>query len=99
MNTLLSEQNLTTLFGLDELSEEERGDLVEDIGMCIVESATLRLFAEVSEEESVRFESVLAETGNGEADFDSILTEFPRFAELLTEETEAFKQEALAVLS
>ncbi len=99
MNTLLNDSNLATLFGLDELTEIERAELLDDIGMTIIESAMLRHLTELDEVESEHFEEMLAESSADEDSFQKILEEFPRFAELLDEEAKAFRQEAQAVLA
>ncbi|MEX0917707.1 MAG: hypothetical protein WDZ93_00970 [Candidatus Paceibacterota bacterium] len=95
----INEQDLSTLFGLDELSDEEKAELLNDIGMTIIESATLRFLAESDEPDGERFESLLSSIEGNEDGFQKVLEEFPRFAEFLNEEAAAFKREALSVLS
>ena len=94
-----TEKDLAVLFGLDGLSEEEKADFLEEIGMTIVESAALRFILEADAEEAKRFEALIEREDAGFDQFKTALETFPRFGEILDEETAAFREEAFAILS
>ena len=95
----VTEKDLNVLFGLDGLSAEEKADFLEDVGMTLVESAVLRFMVEAEEDEAKRFGELIEKENPDEDHFKSVLEAFPRFSEILEEETNAFREEALAVLA
>lgn len=93
------QNNIGNQLGFDGMSEEERAELANEIGMAVLESASVRFLAEVDDVEGKRFESMLtADDSKGDV-LEAVTQAFPRFAELLKEEATAFNNEAASVLS
>ncbi|MEX0931081.1 MAG: hypothetical protein WDZ68_02175 [Candidatus Paceibacterota bacterium] len=92
------EKNISSLFGFEELSEEQKAELLNDVGMTIIESTSLRFVTEIDEAETARFEEILTKNAETDEMLKTIIETFPRFAEILEEEITAFKTEAAAVL-
>jgi len=92
------ERDLSELFGLGEMRDEEKVSFLDDIGSMIMESATLRFMVEADEQVVSQFEQQLEALAEKEDAFEILLKTFPRYAEILEEEIVAFKTEAAAVL-
>lgn len=99
MNTPpITDQDLSTLFGLDELPSEEKAELLEEIGSVLFQSAAVRFIAELNEEAVPGFEAFLEKDAD-ESTMKRLVETYPRFAEILDEEVTAFRSDAAAVLS
>lgn len=93
------EQDISELFGFEEMSEEEKATLLDDIGSTILESATLRFMVESEDTAVEKFETVVEEYADKDEMLQKLLESFPRLGEILEEEIAAFKKEAVAVLA
>jgi hypothetical protein len=94
----ITDQDLSTLFGLDDLSPEEKVELLEEIGSVLFQSTTVRFIAEMDEHDVPAFEAFLA-TDADEHTLKRLIETYPRFGEILDEEVAAFRSDASAVLS
>lgn len=92
------EKDLSELFGLEDMSNEEKAEFLDDIGSMIMESATLRFMVEAEEDVVVQFEKKLEELADRDDAFETLLNSFPKYAAVLEEEIAAFKTEAAEVL-
>lgn len=92
------EQDISTLFGLGSLSEDEKTELLDNIGSIIMESASLRFMVESDEKTVSQFEEIIEANAENENMINVLLETFPRFGEILEEEVVAFKEQALEVL-
>lgn len=89
---------LLDAYGFNEMSDDEKLILVNDIGSLIMESATLRFMTESDEDTGENFSRVV-ETYADKDNLPQVLTEtFPAFGVILDEEAEAFRKDAEAVL-
>ena len=93
------EKDISRLFGFSNMSEEEKAELLDDVGSLIIESATLRFIVESDAAEAERFESFVEEHAEEDEMLQNVLKSFPRFEELLQEEIVVFKEEAGNVLA
>ena len=93
------EQDISELFGFEEMSEEEKATLLDDIGSTILESATLRFMVESEDTAVEKFETVVEEYADKDEMLQKLLESFPRLGEILEEEIAAFKKDAVAVLA
>lgn len=101
MNAVLQqilERDITKLFGFDELSDDEKRTLLDDLGSTLIESATLRFVVESEEEQVEAFENTIDQHKDADDMLVKIIEAFPRFGELLQEEVASFKKEAVEVL-
>ena len=87
-----------TLFGIDTMTEVEQAAFLDEVGGIVMESALLRYLTELEPAAQQDLEAFIAEHADAEEFLDTLSAEHPRFAELLTEEIAAFKEEAQAVL-
>lgn len=97
-HTNVLEQNLGELFGFEEMSEEEKAALLDDVGTTILESAILRFAVEGDTKDVETLEQIAAEHAESEDMFKRVLEALPQLETILEEEILAFKQEAMAVL-
>lgn len=97
MNNIL-EENIAELFGFDEMTEEEKMEFLDGVGSVIMESAFLRFLATQEEEIVESFQKALENANEDEQSLETLMEQYPDFAQVLEEEVAAFKQEAVAVL-
>ena len=97
-NKGILELDISELFGFAEMSDEEKADLLENIGSVITESSTLRYVTEAPPEQVELFEKFLEEHGEEEDVLVKLIETFPDFENILTEEIAAFKSEAQQIL-
>lgn len=93
------EKNISELFGFSELAEEERNELLDGIGSALMESALLRYYIKVGEEEMRTFEAFIDAHKEEDDMLLKLIETYPTFKELLKEEVVAMKQEAEEVLN
>lgn len=99
MQKNILEQNIGELFGFEEMNEEEKAALLDDIGSTILESAILRFSVEGDAKEVAQLEDIVEKHGDDEDVFAKVLESIPTFETILTEEISAFKEEATNVLA
>lgn len=93
------QNNLADLFHLSEMSDDEKAVFLADLGGLILESSVIRFVAESDESTSEHFARML-EAYADKDDLHVLLADaFPMFKVILEEETEAFREDALKVLS
>lgn len=97
-NTSILTTDQRALFGLDEMTEEEQAAFLDEVGGIVMESALLRYLTELEPAAQQELEEFIAEHAEDEEFLEELGAAHPRFAELLTEEIAAFKEEAQAVL-
>lgn len=91
-------QDIRALFGFDEMSEDEQGTLLNDIGHVLMEGAVFRYMAECTGDEAATFERLISESADSEGGLATLTDKIPRFGEILAEEVHAFQSEAKRVL-
>lgn len=99
MSTDILEKNISELFGFSEMTDEEKAELLDNIGSVIMESAVLRFITSAEEKEISKLEQFIDRYENDDALLEKLLREFPSFQDTLEEEIAAFKTEAVEVLS
>lgn len=93
------QKNLEDLFHFSEMSDDEKAVFLADLGGLILESSTIRFIAESDESTGEHF-ARMVEAYADKDDLHIILADaFPMFKVILEEETEAFRKDALKVLS
>lgn len=98
MNLSLLQKDISDVLGLEALSEEERVVFLSNIGDVIMESALLRLVADLSPDQQAALEQFLESEPDGETLMKHLLEHHKAFESLLEEEIIAFKEDAVAVL-
>ncbi|MBY0310104.1 hypothetical protein K2Q16_03095 [Patescibacteria group bacterium] len=93
-----TEQDLTELFGLDTLSEEEQADFIASIGTTLFQSALLTFTLSLSDAERDAFEVFVAGAGEGEELMENIALHYPAFSEELNVEITRFRENALMLM-
>lgn len=93
------EENINELFGVSDMTEAERVELLDGVGGAIIESALLRYVTSADEIVLNAFEQYLEKYADDPTLLERLLADFPNFAVLLEEEIIAFKKEAAAVLA
>ena len=91
-------KDLSAIFGLDELSEEEREDFLADIGTTLMESAVLSFMVSLDEAGQAAFETFLGTAGEGEELMAALADRYPEFMTILEAEIVRFRAEAQALL-
>lgn len=92
------ERDLSALFGLNEMSDEEKVALLDDIGSVVLESAILRLVAGMDEGEAAAFDTFVESHSGSETFIEDTIKTYPSLEALITEEVVAFKEDATKVL-
>jgi hypothetical protein len=92
------EKDISVLFGFGEMSDEEKAELLDDIGSVVLESAMLRFMTEGSEADAAAFSSFIESHEESENMLEAVIAAFPQFGAILEEEIVAFKREAADVL-
>jgi hypothetical protein len=87
------------LLGLHELDEDERNIFLQNVGELIIESATLRYMTGLSPEQREVFESWLELHENDENLIEQSLETYPEFAQIVSEEIQAFQSESRTLLN
>lgn len=91
-------EDLSALFGLEELPEEERETFLADIGSTLLEGAVLNFLLTLDEAGQQRFQLFLARAGEGEMLLEALAREYPEFVTVLDAEMMRFREEAKRVL-
>jgi len=93
------QKNLEDLFHIKDMPDDEKVIFLADLGNLILESAVLRFITESDESAGEHF-SLMLEAYADKDDLHIILSDaFPLFKVILEEETEAFRKDALRILS
>jgi hypothetical protein len=92
------EKDLSELFGLEALSEEEQAEFITSIGTTLFQSALLTFTLSLEAGEREAFEEFLSEAGEGEELMEKLVLEYPAFAEELNAEITRFRTRAAELL-
>lgn len=94
----VSDNNLEELFHLSEMSDEEKMIFLADVGGLIMESAVLRFLSESDESTAEHFSHMVDVYADKDNVHEVLAEAFPAFRQVLEEEAEAFREEAVKVL-
>ena len=97
MNIL--ETDISEIIGLTPLPEDEKIVLLRDLGELVLESALLRLVADLTPEQSAALDQYSDTVTDSEMLIKHLFEHYPRFEIILNEEIKAFKEEAMAGMS
>ncbi len=88
------QQEIEEILGLNEMSLEEQQQFLESVGALVIESAVLKFVVSVMPSEREMFEAWLESHQKSDTLLEEALVAYPAFAEILTEEMEAFQSES-----
>jgi len=94
----LLQKDISDMLGMNGLSETEQAVFQEKIGDAVMESALLRLVADLNADQEAALEQYLEEEPDPEELMRHLVEHHADFETILTEEIAAFKEEVLAVL-
>lgn len=97
MNDLLS-KDISDLIGLESLPPDQQAAFLGQIGDTVMESALLRLIADLNEEQQAALDHYLETEPEPEAMMQHLLTHYPHFETFVEEEVTALKSEIIAVM-
>lgn len=98
MNTATVQQDIHKILGLESLSGEEQAVFLADVGELIIESALLRLVADMSPDQEASINHYLETNPEPQVFMEHLLKHHASFATILEEEVTAFKEECIAVM-
>lgn len=87
-------QDIGEILGLNTMSHEEQSDFLNRVGELIIESAVLRYVVTLEPSERDAFTAWLETHQYDETLLQDACENYPDFAEILTEEMDAFQSEA-----
>lgn len=91
--------DIESILGINEMSEEEQAIFFDNIGAMVIESATLRFTMTLTQEERFSFEQWLEDKPTYDDLIVSACEAYPQFGELLSEEIQNFHSEASKLLT
>lgn len=94
----LIQQDISSLVGLDTLSAEEQAHFLSDVGELIIESALLRLAADMTPDQEASMNHYLETNPEPDIFMNYLLQHHVTFEQILEEEIAAFKEECVAVV-
>lgn len=97
MSQNLLQQNIAPLLGIDKLSPDEQAVFLSDIGDLILESALLRLIADLTADQESSLNHYLETEPQPEVLMEYLFEHHKSFETILEEEIIAFKEEAIAI--
>jgi hypothetical protein len=92
-------QDISDLFGLDDMAPEEQEEFLNSIGSLVMESVVHRLMVGMEKEEQKEFAAFVSEIAGGEDMMERLEKQYPEVTQLFEEEIANFKKEAVAVLA
>ncbi len=98
MQNVLSQEDMTKLLGLEALTEEEQAQFLAQVGELIIESAFLRLAAELTPDQEAALNHYLETDPEPTVFMEYLLTHHAAFEKMLEEEIASFKEECVAVM-
>lgn len=90
--------SLEQLFGVGDMTPEEREDFFASVGDTILNATFLRFTTELSERERQALEQYLESIENPQLAFQHILEHYPLFGNILEEETRILRNDATTIL-
>jgi len=97
MSQNILQQNIAPLLGIDQLSPDEQAIFLSDIGDLVLESAFLRLVADLTPDQESALDHYLETEPKSEVLMEYLFTHYTEFEKILDEEIMAFKEESIAV--
>ena len=97
MSQNLLQQNIAPLLGINQLSPDEQAVFLSDIGDLILESALLRLIADLNTDQESSLSHYLETEPQPEVLMEYLFTHHKSFEQILEEEIIAFKEEAVTI--
>jgi len=97
-NTKL-ETDLSSLMGLDGLTDEEKVVFLNEIGDLVLESALLRLVADLTDDQQEALDQFLEAEPDADTLMKHLLAHHANFETLLEEEMVAIREETQTVMS
>lgn len=91
------EQNIIQLLGIASLPEEEKAKLIERMARLVERRLILRLAKDLSDADMKAVEA-LSEKGDSDAAAAFLAERFPKLEEMVREEIQAVKREAVEVV-
>jgi hypothetical protein len=88
------QDDIETILGLPDMSEEEQVQFMEAVGSLVIESAVLKFIVSIMPDEREAFEIWLEAHRQDNDLLEKALSDYPLFAEIVTEEIDAFQSEA-----
>lgn len=88
------QDDIESILGLHDMSPEEKDQFMESVGALVIESAVLKFVVSVMPGEREAFELWLDTHSQDSNLMEAALSAYPLFAEILTEEIDAFQSEA-----
>jgi hypothetical protein len=88
------QDDIEHILGLPDMSREEQGQFMEAVGSLVIESAVLKFIVSIMPVEREAFEVWLEAHRQDNDLLEQALEAYPLFAEIMTEEINAFQSEA-----
>lgn len=89
-------QNIIQALGLDNLPEEEKNKMLEEMGRVVYQNIILRVINELKEEDKDELDAFLeTNTDNQEAIYEFLKSKLPNLDEIAAEEVEKFRKDSL----
>lgn len=95
----IMEADISEVIGLSTLPEEDKVVMLRDLGDLVIESALIRLTADLSDEQVVALDQYTDTVSDSQILLKHLFEQYPNFENILVEEVKAFKEEAVAVFS
>lgn len=95
----IMEADISEVIGLSTLPEEDKVVMLRDLGDLVIESALIRLTADLSDEQVVALDQYTDTVTDSQILLKHLFEQYPNFANLLEEEVKAFKEEAMVVFA
>ncbi len=93
MNTI--KQNLIEVFEIEKLPVDKQEETLARIGKIIFQAVLLRILPLLDETDTAQFEKLADEGARPEDLFEFFMNKIPNFTEIVAEEAENFKKEAI----
>lgn len=98
LTTNIIQEDISDLIGLNSLSEDEKIAMLRDLGELVLESAIIRLTADMSDEQVKALDQYSDTVTDSQVLLNHLFQHYKNFETILQEEIVAFKEEALAVM-
>lgn len=98
MHTSPLQQDMSQLLGLETLSEVEQAAFLAQVGELVIESALLRLVADLNSDQEAAINHYLETNPEPEVFMEYLVKHHATFEKILEEEVIAFREECVAVL-
>lgn len=98
VTTVNLETDIGPLIGLDALSEDERVELLSQLGNSVMYSSLLALTSRLSEEQAASLEHYLETEPDSTTMLQHLIDTYPMFGEIFESETLKLKQDIVSVL-